>query len=95
MIIGASGMNIPGYSDDVTLVADGYTTVEARVARRKELTANRILTSMGTSDTTENHGYAVTYSVYGDTGSKSILVTPVTYLELGNLTLTYTEQLNG
>ena len=89
LVVGADGLNIAGYSDDATLTAAGYATATEREARRKTLTANRIFFSVDGNDSPENHTYAATYAVNRDSGSKSIMVTDVTYLELGNFTITY------
>lgn len=89
LIIGADGRSIQDYSDNVTLTAQGYTTASAREQRRLELTANRIFVSMQEQDATTNYGYASTYIVDGDRGAKSVIPASISYLELGNLTITY------
>lgn len=91
MIVGSEGRSIQGYSDDATLTAQGYVTAATRNERRSELTANRIFISLREPDVTSNHSYATTYVVMGDSGARSILPSPVSYLELGDLTITYGE----
>lgn len=71
-IIGSEGASILGYSDDATLIAEGFTDSTKRAAERVRLTANRILVSTLPSDSPINHEYAVTYTVGEDTGAKNI-----------------------
>lgn len=91
MIVGSEGRSIQGYSDDVTLVGQGFITVEERNRRRLELTANRIFISLREPDVTGNHTYAATYAVFGGRGARSIIPSSISYLELGDLTITYGE----
>lgn len=97
-IIGYSGLNIPGYSDNATIETahvlpsdpDEKATEILRI--RREMTANRVLVSfVAGSDTPLAHDYAVTYVVSGDTGVKNIESGPVEYLVLGNLNFVYDE----
>ena len=67
-IIGDVGQDIPGYSDDVTLTAQGYVTVAERQARRKAITQNRVLISLAVGDAPPDHVYWATYIV----GSSSL-----------------------
>lgn len=91
MIIGSSGLSIMGYSDDVTLTGQGFDTTEEREARRRALTANRVLVSLDELDGTEMHTYDASYSVQGDKGSKDLIVGDVAHIELGDLTISYPE----
>ncbi len=90
-IIGSEGAQIMGYSDDATLEADGYVTERALVARRKALTANRVLVSLETGDAPTEHEYAVTYVVGQDAGAKNIEPSGAGYCTEGNFTFTYDE----
>jgi hypothetical protein len=90
-IIGEKGMSIPGFSDDATLEAEGYTTESAKSSRRKEITANRAVVSVAVGDSPVNHEYSVTYIVGNDTGSKNIDPGGAEFCQVGTLTLTYDE----
>ena len=91
-IIGNSGMNIPGYSDNATLKAAYPFATDAEILEhRVEITANRVLVALPTAETPLDNVYQVTYVVSGDTGVKNIRVLPIQYLELGNLEFTYDE----
>lgn len=89
-IIGEDGAVIFGYSDDSTLAAAGVAAAD-RAARRRELTANRILVSVLIGDTPVNHEYAATYVVGDDTGVKNILPGDAEYITVGNLFFTKDE----
>jgi len=71
-IIGDDGAVINGYSDDATLIAEGFTTDADRQAERERLTANHVLVSLIPSDSPVEHEYAVTYIVGEDSGAKNI-----------------------
>ena len=75
MIIGADGIEIPGYSDSTTKVA---------------LTANRVIVTVPKGDLTENHTWAASYIVNGESGVDDIVAYDVEYLVLGETTLVYT-----
>jgi len=90
LLVGAGGIIIDGYSDDTTLDALGFDTTEEKEEQRLLLTANRVFLSLNVADSPENHGYEVTYATEGDTSSESsIILTDVTYGELGDLTITF------
>jgi len=93
-LIGSEGRSIQGYSDDATLSAQGYATADSRVARRVELTANRLLVSLPVGESPTEHAYAVTYIVGPDSGPKNIVVNPTSVISQGELTLTYDEDQN-
>lgn len=89
-IIGKEGLVIPGYSDNTTLEAEGYNTLERKDKRRKELTANHILVALDIADTPLNHKYTVSYITEGDDNSQStISLSDINHAELGDLTITY------
>ena len=90
-ILGDGGRSIAGYSDDATLIAQGYTTPSQIAARRLELTANRVLVSLPIGDSPTAHTYTVTYIAGVDTGAKDVDPGEAEYLTLGTLTLTYDE----
>jgi hypothetical protein len=92
-IIGSEGAVILGYSDDATLIAQGYTDPADIVTQRLKLTANHILVALlstGTPpDVPTNHTYACSYVVRGDSGAHDISAADVEFLNLGKLTVTY------
>jgi hypothetical protein len=92
-IIGSGGAVIAGYSDDVTLIADGFTTAEAVAAERLRRTANRVLLSLSGAgvppDAPENHKYAVSYVIRDDRGPHDITASQVEFIDLGDFTITY------
>lgn len=90
-LIGSQGRSIQGYSDDATLTAQGYATPDSRLARRLELTANRLLVSLPVGESPPDHQYSVTYIVGPDAGPKNIVVNPTSVITQGDLTLTYDE----
>jgi hypothetical protein len=90
-ILGSEGRSITGFSDDATLIAEGYTTASQITARRLELTANRVLVSLPVGDSPTAHTYAATYIVGVDKGAKDIDPGEAEYLTLGALTFTYDE----
>lgn len=96
-IVGASGLDIPGYSDDATVIANNIlpTNVDERAAEilriRKSLTANRVLVSLVPGDVPLNHDYKVTYTVSGDTAVQNITPGPLSYLVLGDMNFVYDE----
>lgn len=90
-IIGSDGRQIPGFSDDATLIAEGYVTASAREARRKALTANKVLVSVAVGDAPTNHEYATTYVVGNDEGTKNIDPSEAEFCAPGEFTLTYDE----
>lgn len=91
-IIGAGGATILSFSDDDTLLAQGYTTPQSRERRRVELTANRVVVSTSVDQSPTGHSYAVTYVVGDDSGAKDIDPGRASYVTLGNLDLTFDEE---
>lgn len=93
-ILGAEGLSdIPGLTDAATLAANGFSTVAQQEAETARLTGNRVLVSTSPSDSPLNHTYAVTYVVGQDTGVKNIDPSDAEYLTVGDLVLTYDEDL--
>lgn len=90
-IIGSAGASISGYSDDTTLESQGYTTEEEKLARRKQLTANRVLVSLNIGKDPTEYKYAVTYIVGEDSGAKDIDPGKAEYCVSGNILFTYDE----
>lgn len=91
-IIGSGGAAITGYSDDATLIADGFTDPEDILAERVLRTANHVvvaLSSAGTpTDNPDMHDYSCSYVIRGDVGPHDITTSDVEYIDLGALTLT-------
>jgi len=90
-IIGNEGLVIPGYSDDNTLISQGYITGQDILARRVLITQNRVLLSLAVGDAPSNHKYWATYTVGVETGDHDIVPTGVEYLSLGIVEFTYDE----
>lgn len=90
-IIGTEGLNIPGYSDDATLTAQGYVTPTQILNRRILITANRILVTLLVGDSPYNHTYNVTYVAVDNESAMDLSAGPVSYYTLGNVTFTYAE----
>jgi len=97
-IIGSGGAIIAGYSDDATLAGEGFLPNEYAQERLRR-TANHIVVSLlGTGlppDNPENHSYAVSYIVRGDSGSHDITVAQMEVIDLGVFTVTYREFTEG
>ena len=94
-IIGAEGLVIPGYSDDATLTSQGYVTAAERLARRVEITANRVMVSLAIGDAPQNHDYFATYIVGFVTGVQDINPTSAEYLTPGVIEFTFTVDPKG
>ena len=90
-IIGKDGLIIPGYSDDATLIADGYTTLTEISARRAEITGNRIIISLTVGESPTDSLFSVTYTVGEDSGTKDINVNSIVYLTPGTFEFTFDE----
>lgn len=90
-ILGSSGRAIQGYSDDATLISQGYVTQGAIHSRRLELTANHILISLSIGDPPMKHSYAAIYVSGPDSGAKDIDPGATEFAALGSLVLTYDE----
>lgn len=99
-VIGDVGLNIPGYTDDATLLAryvfeDDPDIQKAQLeAKRRELTKNRVLVTLpndSNARSPKDYQYQVTYQVASDTGTKNIEPGPTEYLEIGVIDLTFDE----
>jgi hypothetical protein len=90
-IIGNDGLIIPGYSDNDTLISQGYITPTDILNRRREITQNRVLVSLAVGDAPSNHTYWATYTVGAETGDRDITPTDAEYLVPGIFTFTYDE----
>jgi hypothetical protein len=92
-IIGATGASIMGYSDDATLIAEGFTTAAGIQAERLRRTANHIVIALTAADVPPdeptNHAYAVSYVIRGDSGAHDFTASSMEFLDLGPLTVTY------
>jgi uncharacterized phage protein gp47/JayE len=90
-ILGSDGRSIPGFSDDLTLFSQGYVTSTAITARRKEITANRVLVSVPVGSAPISFLYACTYAVGEDEGAKNVDPNSAQYASVGELLFTYDE----
>ncbi len=92
-IIGYEGAIIAGFTDDVTLAGQGFTTPAEQQAERERLTANHVCVSLTEipADNPGLHTYAVSYVIRGDSGAHDIFSATVEFIELGNLTVTFRE----
>jgi hypothetical protein len=92
-IIGSDGAVINGYSDDATLISEGFTTATAILEERLRRTANHVVVALSSAgvpqDDPENHEYAASYVIRGDVGPHDFTTSQVEFLELGDLTLTF------
>lgn len=88
-IIGSDGLSIPGYSDDSTLISQGYITPAEILARRIAISANRVIVSLAVGDAPQNHSYWATYIVADQSGDRDINPTAAEYLVAGLLEFTY------
>lgn len=91
-IIGAGGATITGYSDDATLISEGFLTADSIEEERLRRTANHVLLSLSGAGTPPDspaaHEYAASYIVRDDIGPHDITTSQVEFLDLGELTLT-------
>jgi len=97
-IIGNQGLSIPGFSDDDTLTGQFPTLVtEADIrAKRRELTANRVVVSLGVDDRPQLHQYTVTYTVsFVEQGVRNLLASQLEYFVPGDFILTFEEDPRG
>lgn len=97
-IIGNQGLSIPGFSDDDTLTGQFPTLVtDADIrAKRRELTANRVVVSLGVDDRPQLHQYTVTYTVsFVEQGVRNLLASQLEYFVPGDFILTFEEDPRG
>lgn len=85
-LVNANTATVLETQEYISLTATVQTNV---LTLRKQLTANRILLSLATSDNPLSHNYAVTYYVNADTGAKDIEATNFDYVAVGSFNLTY------
>lgn len=90
-IIGREGLVIPGFSDDATLMAEGFNTPDRIQRERRNRTANRIMVSLTFGESPSASQYSVTYITTDDTGSKEIEPGPAEFLTVGDLQFVYEE----
>jgi hypothetical protein len=89
-IIGDSGLIIPGYSDAATLQNQQFNTTEEIEQERQRLTSNRVVVTLDSTDSIQDHKYSVSYVTNGNQGSRSSITgSPVSHFELGDLSITY------
>jgi len=94
-IIGNDGLSIPGYSDDATLISQGYVTPAEVVARRVLITQNRVILSLVVGDAPSNHEYWATYIVGHMDGESDIQPSNAEFLTVGIVEFTFDEDRNG
>lgn len=89
-IIGTQGLVINGYSDDATLISQGFLTPSEIDTERKRLTSNHVLVSLLNTDSLSNYviqaGYVTSKK---SSGSDDIIATTVENLSLGLSVFTY------
>lgn len=96
-IIGKDGAVITGYTDVVTLTADGFLSVNEQETERLRRTANHIVVSFtavpGDPDplVPSNFNYSATYIVQGAVIVQDIEVTPLQHVEPGDINIIYRE----
>lgn len=97
-IIGSAGASVVGFSDDATLILEGYVEPVDIEAERRRRTANHVVVSLGgaggaggVADNPDQHDYTASYVIRGDVGPHDISATQVEFIELGDLSLTVRE----
>lgn len=90
-IIGSEGLVIPGYSDDATLIAEGYTNSQMRNQRRIEITRNRVLVSLPLGVSPTSIDFSATYQVGEELTPKDINPGSTEFLTLGSVEFVYDE----
>lgn len=94
-IIGSQGAIVQGYTDSVTLIAEGFTSAQDQQAEILRRTANHVVVSLSATgapqDIPDNHKYAASYVVRGDVGAKDITASGVEFIDLSALTITFRE----
>jgi len=90
-IIGSGGLAIPGFSDDATLIAQGYITATEILTRRAEISANRVLVALPVGDSPANATYAATYITTDDPNEKDISLGVAEYFIPGVIQFTFDE----
>lgn len=91
-IIGVQGLAILGYSDDQTLIAQGFLTPTEIGDERKRLTANHVLISLSNNDSLDNYSIQTSYvTTTKNSGADDLLATIVENFSLRSVVLTYDE----
>jgi hypothetical protein len=92
-IIGSDGAIVTGYSDDATLIADGFTDPEDIETERLRRTAGHVVVSLPSADGKEptDFKYAVSYVIRGDIGPHDLTASQVEFIDLGGFVLTIRE----
>jgi hypothetical protein len=94
-IIGKNGASIAGFSDDATLISEGFTAADDIVAERLRRTANHVVVSLSGAgippDNPDQHSYAASYVIRDDVGPHDITATQVEFVDLADLVLTIKE----
>jgi uncharacterized phage protein gp47/JayE len=97
-IIGFNGASIPGYSDTETIQANfpTATTLAAVQEIREQLTANRVVVSVGIEDRPSLHEYSVTYvSTFVENEVRDLEAGDLEFFDVGEIVLTYAEDTRG
>lgn len=91
-IIGFQGLAINGYSDDQTLISQGFLTPSEIGEERKRLTANHVLVSLGNNDSLDNYTIQTSYvTTTKNVGADDLLATIVESFSLRSMVITYDE----
>jgi len=93
-IIGKNGAIIVGYSDDATLIADGFIEDVDIAQERLNRTSNRIVLSLEFDPNMvmpDDHTWTCSYIVYGDTGARDLNANKLEALTLGDFNIIYSE----
>jgi hypothetical protein len=90
-LLGSVGRSIPGFSDDATLIAQGFVTSGAIEQRRRELTADRILTSLPVGLAPPAYRWAVTYVTTQGSGAQNVEPGAAQFVSAGDFLFTYDE----
>lgn len=94
-ILGADGAEITGYSDNATLISEGFVEPEDILEERLRRTANHVVLSLSGSgspqDNPDQHVYTASYVVREDVGPHDITASAVEFIGQGELTLTIRE----
>ena len=97
-IIGNDGLIIPGFTDDQTIENNfpSANTAQEIQAIRQDLTANRMIVSLGANDRPQVHAYTVTYTVaFLETRVQDIEGSSLEVFEVGSLIFTFAEDVRS
>jgi hypothetical protein len=90
-IIGATGAVLEGYTDDATLLAQGYDATEIPVIRAG-LTGNRVLVSLPNGDSPTSYRFHASYVVADEDRETDINFWFAEYPVVGTLSFTFDEE---